>query len=299
MMSWPLANRLESSYRASETLTATLLHRAVDDFLSPLRAVQEEQRSYLASPESRQFDTRTAVTLVTVAAMLTLQQYVFQSSMLGEAIGLGAYFLPTITMQKLQEFATNPQSSRLAHLTYWDVGQIVVYLLVPALVVKLVFRDKLSDYGVKLSGMFRGAWIYLLMYLVIAGPVLWASTRPSFQHTYPFYHVEPGAPFWPRMIVWELLYALQFVSLEFFFRGFMLHGCRRRFGAYAIFAMAVPYCMIHYHKPVLETFGAIAAGVILGYMSLRTRSIWLGAALHIAVAWTMDAAAIWQSSIGC
>jgi membrane protease YdiL (CAAX protease family) len=53
--------------------------------------------------------------------------------------------------------------------------------------------------------------------------------------------------------------------------------------------------MIHYHKPVLETFGAIAAGVILGYMSLRTRSIWLGAALHIAVAWTMDAAAIWHA----
>ena len=56
--------------------------------------------------------------------------------------------------------------------------------------------------------------------------------------------------------------------------------------------MAVPYCMIHYHKPMLGTLGAIAAGVILGYMSLRTRSIWLGAALHIAVAWTMDAAAL-------
>jgi membrane protease YdiL (CAAX protease family) len=85
---------------------------------------------------------------------------------------------------------------------------------------------------------------------------------------------------------------LQFVSLEFFFRGFMLHGCRRRFGAYSIFAMTIPYCMIHYHKPLPETFSAIAAGVILGYMSLRTRSIWLGAALHIAVAWTMDAAAL-------
>ena len=142
--------------------------------------------------------------------------------------------------------------------------------------------------------MFNGSWVYVVMYLGIAGPVLWASTRPSFQHTYPFYHVEPGAPFWPRMIAWELLYALQFISLEFFFRGFLLHGCRRRFGVYAIFAMAIPYCMIHYHKPVLETFGAITAGVILGYMSLRTRSIWLGAALHIAVAWTMDAAAIWQ-----
>jgi membrane protease YdiL (CAAX protease family) len=277
-------------------LTATLLHRAVDEFLSPLRAAHEEQRSYLASPESRQFDTRTAVTLVTVAVMLILQQYVFQSSMLGEAIEFVSIALPPSTTQALQQLATDRQTMRLAHLSYWALGQVIVYLLIPSLVVKLVFRDKLSDYGLKLRGMFRGASMYVLMYLTIAGPVLWASTRPSFQQTYPFYHVEPSAPFWPRMILWELLYALQFVSLEFFFRGFMLHGCRRRFGAYAIFAMAVPYCMIHYHKPVLETFGAIAAGVILGYMSLRTRSIWFGAALHIAVAWTMDAAAIWQAT---
>lgn len=272
-----------------------LLMSLLDDFLAPLRAAQEEQRAYLASPQSSRFDTRTAVTLLTVAVMLTLQEYVFQSGMLDEAVQFASFVLPASSVQQLEQFRTDPQTSRLAALSYWALGQVLIYMIVPALIVKLVFRDKLSDYGLKLRGMFDNSWAYLLMYLGIAGPVLWASTQPSFQHTYPFYHVEPGAPFWPRMIVWELLYALQFISLEFFFRGFMLHGCRRRFGAYSIFAMAVPYCMIHYHKPVLETFGAIAAGVILGYMSLRTRSIWGGAALHIAVAWTMDAAAIWQT----
>jgi uncharacterized protein len=266
----------------------------LNDFLAPLRAAHEEQRAYLASPDSRRFDMRTAVTLLTVAVMLTLQEYVFQSSMLHDAVQIAGFILPSETAQQLQQLTSDPMTSRLAHLSYWALGQVLIYLVIPALVVKLVFGDKLSDYGLKLRGMLAGSWVYLLMYVAIAGPVLWASTRASFQHTYPFYHVEPGAPFWPRMIVWELLYALQFVSLEFFFRGFMLNGCRRRFGAYSIFAMAIPYCMIHYHKPVLETFGAIAAGVILGYMSLRTRSIWLGAALHIAVAWTMDAAAIWQ-----
>jgi membrane protease YdiL (CAAX protease family) len=276
-------------------LDSTLFQRLLNDFLAPLCAAQDEQRAYLASPESRRFDTRTAGTLLTVAVMLTLQEYVFQSSILGEAVELIGLVLPSDAAQSLHELVSDPLTSRLAALSYWALGQVLIYLVIPALIVKLIFRDKLSDYGFKLRGMLAGAWVYLIMYLGIAGPVLLASTRPSFQHTYPFYHVEPGAPFWPRMIVWELLYALQFISLEFFFRGFMLHGCRRRFGAYSIFAMAIPYCMIHYHKPVLETFGAIAAGVILGYMSLRTRSIWLGAALHIAVAWTMDAAAIWQA----
>jgi len=72
----------------------------------------------------------------------------------------------------------------------------------------------------------------------------------------------------------------------------MLHGTRRHFGIYAIVAMTIPYCMIHYGKPLPETFGAIVAGIVLGFMSLKTRTIWLGAALHIAVAWGMDFASL-------
>jgi hypothetical protein len=100
-----------------------------------------------------------------------------------------------------------------------------------------------------------------------------------------------GEPFWLRMIVWQLLYALQFVALEFFFRGYLIHGWKRRLGPYAIFAAMVPYCLIHFGKPLPETLGSIVAGVVLGLMSLKTNSIWPGAGLHIAVAWTMDAAA--------
>jgi membrane protease YdiL (CAAX protease family) len=91
-----------------------------------------------------------------------------------------------------------------------------------------------------------------------------------------------------------VLYAIQFVALEFFFRGFLVHGTRRRLGFYSIFAMTIPYCMIHFGKPMLETFGAIIAGIVLGIMSLRTRSVWLGAGLHITVAWLMDALALWH-----
>jgi len=134
--------------------------------------------------------------------------------------------------------------------------------------------------------------VYGLFYLFMVPFLLAVSQTDSFQHTYPFYRLVPGESLWPRFLAWEALYALQFLSLEFFFRGFLVHGARRQFGAYCIFAMMVPYCMIHFGKPLLETCGAIGAGIILGFMSLKTRSIWLGAALHVAVAWTMDAAAI-------
>ncbi len=39
------------------------------------------------------------------------------------------------------------------------------------------------------------------------------------------------------------------------------------------------------------------AGVLLGFMSLKTRSIWLGAALHISVAWVMDFASLYRRGL--
>jgi membrane protease YdiL (CAAX protease family) len=50
--------------------------------------------------------------------------------------------------------------------------------------------------------------------------------------------------------------------------------------------------MIHYGKPLPETLGAIGAGVILGTLAMRTRSIWGGVLIHIGVAITMDMLAL-------
>ena len=146
----------------------------------------------------------------------------------------------------------------------------------------------------KLKGVFSLWWMYILMLAVMLPIVIVASRSEGFQATYPFFEPLPNEPLWPRFWIWEVAYFLQFVGLEFFFRGFLLHGIRRRFGAYAIFVMMVPYCMIHFGKPMPETFAAIVAGIILGFMSLKTRSIWLGAALHISVALTMDFCALWK-----
>jgi len=69
---------------------------------------------------------------------------------------------------------------------------------------------------------------------------------------------------------------------------------RRTMGSAAIFVMAVPYCMIHYGKPYLEAHGAIVAGVVLGSLAMRTRSIYAGFLLHITVAVGMDLLSLYK-----
>jgi membrane protease YdiL (CAAX protease family) len=120
------------------------------------------------------------------------------------------------------------------------------------------------------------------------------SFGDAFQHKYPFYDLHVAEGLWPYLWGWWALYALQFVALEFFFRGFLVHGLAPRFGYAAVFVMIVPYNMIHFQKPMLEALAAIVGGAVLGTLSLKTRSIWWGAALHISIAGTMDVLALWH-----
>jgi membrane protease YdiL (CAAX protease family) len=58
--------------------------------------------------------------------------------------------------------------------------------------------------------------------------------------------------------------------------------------------MCVPYVMIHFGKPYVETAGAFVAGVALGTVAMRTRSIYSGFLVHATIALLMDGLALWQ-----
>ena len=114
---------------------------------------------------------------------------------------------------------------------------------------------------------------------------------------YAFYKIGKNENFYANFVIWELFYFLQFIALEFLFRGFLLHGTKRRFGVYAIFVMTIPYCMIHFGKPLPETIGAIVAGIVLGAMSLKSKSIWPGVMLHYGIAIMMDLSVLYRKGM--
>jgi membrane protease YdiL (CAAX protease family) len=254
--------------------------QAIRDFLViPWREQQHQHRDFLNRPESERFDWQVVWISITAAVLMTLQYY------------------GSIADRFLYDwFVPPPNDGMFGKQIHWAISQTLLYTVVPWLTIRFVLCQPLGDYGFRVRGIGRTAWVYVAMYLVMVPAILWFSGTARFQHTYPFYRPPAGEPLWPRLIAWELVYGVQFVALEFFFRGYLIHGLKHRFGPYAIFAAMVPYCLIHFGKPLPETLGAIVAGIVLGFMSLKTRSIWLGAALHIAVAWTMDAAALMMRS---
>lgn len=179
-------------------------------------------------------------------------------------------------------------------LVFWGIGQLFAYTVPPLVAIRVVLRERVSDYGLRVRGIGRHASVYAVLLAISVPFVVAASFTAAFQAKYPFYDLAPGEGLWPDMVLWWLVYGLQFAALEFFFRGFMIHGLSGRFGYMAVFVMVVPYNMLHYGKPMAEALAAIVGGAVLGSLSLRSRSIWWGVVVHVAIAGTMDVAALFH-----
>lgn len=156
-----------------------------------------------------------------------------------------------------------------------------------------------SQLGLVTQGLARKLWMYGVLYLVAMIFVAVASSRPAFLQMYPFLRAGELVTWsWRLLLGFWALYSLQFFCVEFFFRGFMLFTLRPRFGYASIAVMIVPYSMIHFDKPLPEAVAAVVGGTILGWLALRTRSIWGGVLLHIAIAISMDTLAMLQDETG-
>lgn len=252
-----------------------LLGRAL---LEPWRSLNEAAGLAREGRPARDFDYRPLVVMCTVAVSLTLIEYYGDRDVWDLVV---RRFLPWLDGHRFRE---------LSGFAYWSGARLVGYVVIPFLVVLFMPKERFRDYGLSARGFLKHLWIYGLLFLVVVPAVVMVSFTKPFQHTYPFYKL--AARSWTDFLLWELFYSVQFFALEVFFRGFMLHALKRPMGAYAIFAMIVPYCMIHYHKPIAEVLGAVAAGTVLGTLSLHTGSIWCGVLIHVSVAWSMDSLAL-------
>ncbi|HEY1040463.1 MAG TPA: CPBP family intramembrane glutamic endopeptidase [Bacteroidia bacterium] len=195
---------------------------------------------------------------------------------------------------KCEEWFFYSSKSRLYSLIYWVSVINIFYLIIPVLIIKFVLKERARDHGLAIH-LEKDFYKYYLLFMAVMIPlVYWASTTHAFQSKYPFYRIQPGTPLAPDFMIWELFYISQFFCLEFFFRGFMVKGLQGKFGALSIFIMVIPYCMIHFGKPVAETIGSVFAGLALGYISYKGKGILTGFLMHITVALTMDFLALYQ-----
>lgn len=180
--------------------------------------------------------------------------------------------------------------AELAGYVWWTGCHLFTFIVIPWLVIRFLFNEKMVDFGWRWNQAGQHWRGYLLLLSPILVFVVLVSLGEDFVNHYPFYN-QAGRS-WLDFLLWELLYISQFIFLEFFFRGFMVNALRPAIGANAVWVMCVPYLMIHFPKLWLEATGAILFGLFLGILALQSRSIWGGVLVHAGVALSMDIAAL-------
>lgn len=160
----------------------------------------------------------------------------------------------------------------------WILKHTLVFTGIPLLSL-LVLKLRPGEVGLSLRS-WRLSVKYAAVVLVVVLPVMfYGANLPDFQAYYPLWpHASDSIG---NFLLYQAMIAVLMFNTEFFFRGYLLLSLDKAVGrAPAILLHAIPYMLVHIGKPSLEVPYSFFAGLLFGYLALKTRSILPGFLVH-------------------
>jgi membrane protease YdiL (CAAX protease family) len=154
------------------------------------------------------------------------------------------------------------------------LSSLIYFAVLPILTIVALRRNPL-DFGLRL-GNFKVWGFYVVVTLIVALPILYIASRiPVFTryYTMPQFNV---VKYIPETIVYLLAW-------EFIFRGFLLFGLKDKLREGSILVQMVPFVLVHFGKPEMETISTILTGLYFGYVSYRGNSYWPAFIIHLFI----------------
>ena len=154
-------------------------------------------------------------------------------------------------------------------------NSLLYYAILPVLVIVLLLRKNPLDFGFRL-GNFKYWGPLVGITLLILTPILLISSR--FASLQSYYKVDN--------FNFSQYFIINFVSLlawEFLFRGFLLLGLKDRFKEGSILIQMIPFVIVHFWKPELETYSTIITGIYFGYICYKGNSFWPAFIIHLFI----------------
>lgn len=170
---------------------------------------------------------------------------------------------------------------------YLFITAFVLMGIFPALIIKLIFKQNLNDYGVRLGEWKIGLKsVFILFPIITLLFLLPAAYQKEMQNFYPLY--RPALENFTYLMNIEIQRGIiYYLAWEFFFRGFMLFSLRDYVGDwFAILIQTIPSCLWHIGYPTGEIIMSIPGGIMFGIIAIRTKSIFYPFLLHWLIGFT-------------
>lgn len=162
---------------------------------------------------------------------------------------------------------------------YHHLASLLLWAIVPFILIKTLFRQKLSDFGWALGDWRFGLKATLVAIIIMPLPVYLSSLNPEHREWYPLTTMATASAGY--FALWGLSYLPHYIGWEFMFRGFVGVGMSRFYGKIGATGIQVAMTtLLHIGKPMGETWGAAIGGVYLGWLTYRTGSVWWAILFH-------------------
>ena len=216
-------------------------------------------------------DGRSTIILLTAPILVNLWKYG----------GSRAFFL---THGPLWIALDDPEWAAAA---YTCLTGLLLFGLIPIVIVKGVFRDPLSHYGLQVGDWQRGARALAVMVPVLIGVAFLAAKNPQLRAEYPWYRGAGGSlAIFAR---YACLYGTYYAGYEILLRGFVQFGLGPQIGSWnAILVQTAISSLFHIGTPPAESFSAILAGLLWGIVAFRSRSLLYGLVAHWVLGVSLD-----------
>jgi membrane protease YdiL (CAAX protease family) len=145
----------------------------------------------------------------------------------------------------------------------------------PLLVIIIFLRKNPLDFGLR-WGNPRVWWFLVVLFCVVAAIILLASSAST---TLQSYYQNKGFNF----ITYFLTSCFSLGASEFMYRGYLLFGLKEKFQEGSILLQMVPFVLLHFGKPELETVSTIITGILFGYVCYRGKSFWPAFIIHLFI----------------
>jgi membrane protease YdiL (CAAX protease family) len=154
-------------------------------------------------------------------------------------------------------------------------------------IIKLVFKESLADYGLRV-----GDWKFWVPAALVVGAVMIglsypSSKDPQYIAEYPLY--KGAGDSMQLFVMHAFAYLIFYISWEIFFRGFMQTGLTPRFGIWgAILVQVALSCIVHIGKPDSEIYSSILGALVWGILVFRSKSILPAITTHWLLGISLD-----------